>query len=93
MSNLPETQEPLAVAARSHRRLALALQRVGIGLGGDSPASCADLDPLGEPVVRFGPLAAQAADRLSDVLEAVGALARAVGGRASDDHVEGATPC
>jgi hypothetical protein len=78
MAPVRTPEEPLAVAARSESRLVLALRRIGIALGPGASQPYADLDALGEPVVVLGPLDARLADRLSEVVEAAGELARVV---------------
>jgi hypothetical protein len=65
----PAAEDPLTVAARSHRRLVRALRRIGITVGSGTSRLYADIDSLGGPVVVFGPLDADAADRLSNAVE------------------------
>ena len=62
-------EEPLAVAARSQERLARAMASIGIRTGSGALRLYADLDALGAPIVVFGPLNVESADRLSVVLE------------------------
>lgn len=50
--------KPLVIAARSQQRLVCTLQHLGIGSGGET----ADMDPLGQLMVKIGPLNAQKAD-------------------------------
>lgn len=85
--------EPLALAARSEQRLTSALRRIAVGLGDQLPVLYADLDALGRPVVRFGPLPAALADRMSEVLELAEALTRAVNCQPAVNRVGGVAPC
>ena len=85
--------QPLAVAAHSEQRLASALRRIAAGVGEHLPSLYADLDALGMPVVRFGPLPAAWADRVSEILELAETLSRAVHGRPAPHRTGGGAPC
>jgi len=78
MHSSDDVEDPLAVAARSEHRLVRALRRIGITIGSDMHRPYADIDALGEPVVVLGSLTAGAADRLAQVVEAAGSLARII---------------
>lgn len=85
--------QPLAVAAHSEQRLTSALRRIAVGLGDQLPSLYADLDALGQPVVRFGPLPAALADRVSEVLELAETLTRAVYRQPAVNRTGGVAAC
>lgn len=69
MAQAPTADEPFAIAVRCQKRLARALELIGIAVGPGAFRLYADVDALGEPIVVPGPMSAEVAARLSSALE------------------------